>query len=81
MFFIYNFFLYIYKLVSFPIQSLFLLQNYHYIDITVYPHPFAVHRSRPHILADFAPKVFFNNFGNFVNFLGYLLAEKRSHSP
>ena len=37
---------------------------------TVYPHPFAVHRSLSRILADFALNVFLNNFGNFVNFLG-----------
>ena len=43
---------------------------------TVYPHPFAVHRSRPRILADFALKVSLNNFGNFVNFLEEYLHKK-----
>ena len=34
-------------------------------------------RSRPRILADFALKVFFLDFGNFVTFLGHFLAERR----
>ena len=32
------------------------------------PHPFVVHRLLNRLLADFALKVFFNNFVNFVNF-------------
>ena len=40
----------------------------HQLYNTVYPYPFTVHRLRPRILADFALKVFKNNF---VNFLGH----------